>query len=61
MKQYTVKLGYNDHDYSEHTVVANNFNLLVYFSRVFQLNFMLVTIKNEPNLTYICCYRIQLL
>jgi len=31
---WTVKLGYNDHGYNEHTVIANNFNHLVWSSMI---------------------------
>ncbi len=47
LKQTTVKLGYNDHGYNELTVIASNFNLLVWFSMFFQQNFMLITNKNS--------------
>jgi hypothetical protein len=46
IKLSTVKLGYNDHGYNELTVIANNFNLLVWFSIFFQQNFMLITNEN---------------
>ncbi len=36
LKRYTVKLGYNDHGYSELTVIANKYNLMVWFSNIFQ-------------------------
>ncbi len=38
----TVELGYNDHGYNELMVIANNFNILVWFSIYYQWNFMLI-------------------
>jgi hypothetical protein len=49
---HTVKLGYNDHGYSELTVITNKTKVLVWFSIIFHLNFMLITNKNDQNHGY---------
>jgi len=36
----TVKLGYNDHGYNEHTVITDKITYLVWFSMFYQKNFM---------------------
>jgi hypothetical protein len=35
----TVKLGYNDHGYNELTVIANKYNLLVWFRHHYSIKF----------------------
>ena len=39
----TVKLGYNDHGYNKYTVITNKMSSLVWFSMVYQNNFMVIT------------------
>ncbi len=41
----TDKLGYNDHGYNELTVITNKIDLLVWFSIIYQWNFMVITTK----------------
>ncbi len=46
-----VELGYIDHGHYEFTVIANNFELLVWFSIFIQLHYMLFVTK-EQNLEF---------
>ena len=48
----TVKLGYNDHGYNEHTVIANKMCCLVWFSIFYQKNFMVIANKFLRNHSY---------
>ncbi len=48
----TVKLGYNDHGYSEYTVIMNKMRSLVWLSIIYAYNFMLIANKNLVNHSY---------